>query len=54
MNDILYSHLIQGGFMKKGYLFYSSVKRLIEKYAHFNSTSDYEKFVMELAEIFKI
>jgi hypothetical protein len=40
--------------MKNGYLFYSEVKKLIEKYAHFNNSSDYEKFIMKLATIFEI
>jgi hypothetical protein len=46
--------LTQGGFMKNGHLFYRAVKRLIEKYAHFNTSADYEKFVMELTAIFEI
>ena len=44
----------QGGFMKNGYLFYGLVKRLVEKYAHFRTHEEYEKFIMELSAIFKI
>lgn len=40
--------------MKNGYLFYESVKKIVDKYAYFNNGSDYEKFVMELSELFKI
>lgn len=40
--------------MKNGHLFYAEVKRLIEKYAHFECSSDYEKFIMELARVFEI
>lgn len=40
--------------MQKGHLFYSAVKRLIEKYAHFNTSADYEKFIVELSRVFEI
>jgi hypothetical protein len=40
--------------MENGHLFYSAIKRLIEKYAHFNSGADYDKFVMELASLLEI
>ena len=40
--------------MKNGHLFYGAVKRLIEKYAHFNSGADYDKFIIELAIVFGI
>lgn len=40
--------------MEENHKFYAAVKRLIEKYAHFNSARDYELFVMELTEVFKI
>ena len=40
--------------MKNGHLFYGAIKRLIEKYAHFNNNSDYDKFIMELATLLEI
>jgi hypothetical protein len=40
--------------MQKGYLFYSSVKRLLDKYAYFNTPKEYEMLMLELAKLFKI
>ena len=46
--------LFKEDFMKNGYIFYESVKRLVDKHAYFQNGTEYEKFIMELAEIFKI